>query len=111
VVGLPDEYAHVHSGLEARAMISDSERRSLAEIETALQAEDPAFARRFSASPRRRTLHRVVMVLTLVAAVVFTTVALVQGSVIATAFGMTVIGAIAGVWVSRRTGSGHATHG
>ncbi len=53
-------------------MLSESERRRLAEIESALRAEDPGFAQRFSARPRRLVARRAVMVLTLVAAVVFT---------------------------------------
>jgi Flp pilus assembly protein TadB len=92
-------------------MLSDSERRRLAEIESALQADDPRFVRRLSASPRRLAPRRAVTMVTLIAAVVFTTVALVHGSVVATVIGLTIIGAVAGAWLSHRIGSRRTTRG
>ncbi len=89
-------------------MLSDSEQRRLAEIESALQAEDPVLAQRFTSWPRRLAA---LVVLALAAAVVFTAVAVVRGSVLPAVVGLTTIGAIAGGWLSHRTRSGSRPRG
>lgn len=38
-------------------MLSDAEQRRLAEIEQAMRADDPSFARRISTAPQSTTVH------------------------------------------------------
>jgi hypothetical protein len=82
-------------------MISDAERRRLAEIESSLQADDPAFVRRFG-SGRRRRRRLLVLSLELVGAVTVTVVALAYRNVPVAVGGLVAIGASVGIWVSRR---------
>ncbi len=86
-------------------MLSEAEQRRLAEIESALRADDPTFVHRFeTARPgphRRRTIGAVLAV---IVAVTVTVVGLVGGSVAVAVLGVTAIGAAAGVWAIRRDG-------
>lgn len=82
-------------------MISDGERRRLAEIESSLQAGDPAFVRRFESRARRRRRF-VILSLALAGAVTITVAALRYRIVPMAVVGLTAIGAIAGIWVTRR---------
>jgi hypothetical protein len=82
-------------------MISDAERRRLAEIESSLRADDPAFVRRFG-SGRRRRRRLLVLSLELVGAVTATVVALTYRNVPVVVGGLVAIGASVGIWVSRR---------
>ena len=82
-------------------MISEGERRRLAEIESSLQAGDPAFVRRFESRPRR-PWRFVILSLALAAAVTVTVVALRYRNVPMAVIGLTAIGAIVGIWITRR---------
>jgi hypothetical protein len=82
-------------------MNSDAERRRLAEIESSLQADDPAFVRRFT-SGRRQRRRTVLLSLVLVGAVTITVVALVYRNVPMAVLGLAAIGASVGIWITRR---------
>jgi hypothetical protein len=82
-------------------MISDAERRRLAEIESSLQADDPAFVRRFK-SRRRQRRRTVLLSLELVGAVTITVVALMYRNVPMAVVGLAAIGASVGIWITRR---------
>ena len=84
--------------------LSDSERRRLAEIESSLTTEDPAFAHRFADRQlrRRRRRHNVVALLAVGLAVIVVVVALTLDNVAAAVLGLVGIGATAGIWVSLR---------
>jgi hypothetical protein len=83
-------------------MISDAERRRLAEIESSLQDDDPAFVRRFE-SRRRQRQRIMILSLALAFAVTVTVVALTYPNVPMTVVGLTLIGTIVGIWVTRRS--------
>jgi hypothetical protein len=81
-------------------MLSDGEQRRLADIESALRADDPRFVHRLeSRRPRRRT---VLAVIALVVAVTVTVVALVVRSVPLAVFGLVATGGVVGAWLTRR---------
>jgi hypothetical protein len=85
-------------------MISDAEQRRLAEIETVLRRDDPAFVRRFD---KRRVTHRrrrIVALLAIVTAPTVTAVELAAGGIAAAVIGLFVMagmGAAFGVWRRR----------
>jgi Flp pilus assembly protein TadB len=84
--------------------LSDSERRRLAEIESTLTTEDPAFAHRF-AEPRlrrRRKRHNVAALLTITIAVGVVVVGLMGNNVAAAVVGLVGIGATVGIWATMR---------
>jgi len=84
-------------------VLSDAEQRRLAEIESALRADDPSFVQRFeTARPDRRRRRTIGAVLAVVAAMTVTVVGLVGGSVAVAVFGVTAIGAAIGIWATRR---------
>jgi hypothetical protein len=82
-------------------MISDAERRRLAEIESSLRAEDARFVHRFETSSRRRNALALTEI---IAAVAITVAALVLGSVPLAVCGLVGLGATVGIWVTRRRG-------
>jgi fucose permease len=84
--------------------LSDSERRRLAEIESSLTTEDPAFVHRFVDRQlrRRRKQHNVAALLAISLAVIVVVVALTLDSVAAAVLGLVGIGATVGIWVSLR---------
>jgi len=79
-------------------MLSDSERRRLADIESALRADDPRFAHRLEARHRRRRTLAALAALVIAVAVIV--VALVVGSVPLAVLGVVAVGAAVGVWVT-----------
>jgi hypothetical protein len=84
--------------------LSDSERRRLAEIESSLTTEDPAFAHRF-AEPRprrRRRQHNVAALLAITIAVTVVVVGLKAKNVAAAVVGLVGIGATVGIWATLR---------
>ena len=83
-------------------MLSDAEQRRLAEIESSLRAEDPAFVHPFDAQPRPQRRRTVVASVALTVAVTITTVALAAGSVPAAVIGLIAAGATVGLWATRR---------
>jgi hypothetical protein len=84
--------------------LSDSERRRLAEIESSLTTEDPAFADRFAEPQRRRrrTRHNVAALLAITIAVTVVVVALKAKNVAAAVIGLVGIGATVGTWITLR---------
>jgi small-conductance mechanosensitive channel len=81
-------------------MLSDSERRRLAEIESSLRADDPVFVQRFDARPRRR--RAVVALLASIIAVTITLIALLRGNVAAALVGLAAAGLSVGLWATFR---------
>jgi hypothetical protein len=69
-------------------MLSDSERRRLAEIESSLRADDPVFVQRFDAHSRPRRRRTVLALLTFVLAVIIVVIALLCGNVVAVVLGL-----------------------
>jgi fucose permease len=84
--------------------LSDSERRRLAEIESSLTTEDPAFVRRFAERQlrRRRKQHNAAALVAISIAVVILVVALIRDNVAAAVFGLVGIGAAVGIWATVR---------
>ena len=77
-------------------MLSESEQRRLAEIESALLADDPAFARRFTAwHSRRRTRRRVRTPLAVAGVVIGMVTGLAAGSGVGFLIGFLVVAAAA----------------
>jgi len=88
-------------------MLSDAEQRRLTEIELALRADDPRFARRFDARAKRRYRRRwqaVVALILAFGAVVGVVTGLVLDSVATVVFAVTALGVAAGLWGSPRRG-------
>jgi Protein of unknown function (DUF3040) len=87
-------------------MLSDSEQRRLAEIESWLRYDDPAFARRFAGRSRRTPAERrrlAVAGLVLAIAVIATTLAAIFAGAPAAILAATTVGAVtAGLYLSRR---------
>ncbi len=86
-------------------MLSEAEQRRLVEIESSLRAEDPAFARQFEFTTRRRFRWTRLGIAAL-AVVVLSVAAGVAGvlvhSVAVIVAAATALGATVGGWVSRR---------
>jgi fucose permease len=84
--------------------LSDSERRRLAEIESSLTTEDPAFVHRFADRRlrRRRKQHNVAALLAISIAVTVVVVALTRDNIAAAVFGLVGIGATVGIWATLR---------
>jgi Flp pilus assembly protein TadB len=84
--------------------LSDSERRRLAEIESTLTTEDPAFAHRFAEPQprRRRKHHNAAALLAIIIAVTVVLVGLRGNNVAAAVVGLVGIGATVGIWVTMR---------
>lgn len=83
-------------------MLSDSEQRRLAEIESAMRANDPAFARRFTAWQSRGRTRRVLTPLALAGAVIGMVAGLAARSAIGFLIGFLVVGAAAAITVRHR---------
>jgi Protein of unknown function (DUF3040) len=83
-------------------MFSEAEQRRLAEIETSLRFDDPAFVRRFDARWHTPRKVRILALVAFVLAVTGTVVALIVASVPAAVVGLCGMGAAAGVWLTHR---------
>jgi hypothetical protein len=101
--------SHPHSlyGSEGAAMLSDTERRRLAEIEFWFEANDPRLVRRFAGRQGRRPYRRLAIVALVVVAVA---VAIVVGFVAGDppagiVAGLTVVAMAFGLWMNRRSTS------
>jgi hypothetical protein len=85
-------------------MISDAEQRRLAEIETVLRRDDPAFVRRFDEQPPTLRRRRILAVLAMLIAPTLTAVVLAVGGTVAAVIGLFVMAAMCaafGVWRRR----------
>ena len=83
-------------------MLSDAEQRRLAEIESSLLAEDPAFVHRFDTRHRPRRRRTIIASVALTVAVTITAIALAAGSVPAAVVGLIAATATVGMWATRR---------
>lgn len=83
-------------------MLSDADRRMLAEIEYSLRAEDPRFVRRFN-SRRRSQRQGVAVWLAFIAATTIIVVSLLAGSALGIVSGLVAAGVTVGAWASHRT--------
>jgi small-conductance mechanosensitive channel len=83
-------------------MLSDSERRRLAEIESSLRADEPVFVQHFDTEPRPRLRRTALALLAFIIAVTITLIALVRGNVLAAVVGLTAAGVSVGLWATFR---------
>lgn len=81
-------------------MLSEAEQRRLSEIEAQLQADDPAFVKRFDDRRRRRRWQRPAALVAALVAAVSAGVGLVVGSVGIVVVAFATIGAGAGAWIA-----------
>jgi hypothetical protein len=82
--------------------LSDSERRRLAEIESSLGSDDPAFVQRFAQRRRPGRRRDIVALLATGAAVIVVVIGLARDSVISAVLGLVAVGATVGVWATAR---------
>jgi hypothetical protein len=86
-------------------MLSEGDRRRLAEIELSLVADDPGFVNRFERrrDPRRRR-HTVYTILALVVCVVVVGVALGYHNVAGAVIGLVALATTVGLWLNHHAG-------
>ena len=87
-------------------MLSEGDRRRLAEIELSLVADDPGFVDRFERRRRdpRRRRHTLYAVLALVVCVVAVGVALGYHNVAGAVIGLVALATTVGLWLNRHVG-------
>jgi hypothetical protein len=87
-------------------MLSEAEQRKLTSIESQLRLDDPAFVERFTGGSKRRAGrgHGTAASVALIVALIAVGTGLVLASVPTVVIALTTIGAIAGLWITKRGG-------